>query len=76
MREHINLWEPLQQKVESWDVVNEDGTIRKSIFFEKSADDYVVDAFRLAQQASPDSKLYYNDYILNSQKTCRRNNNQ
>ncbi len=55
-------------KVYSWDVVNEalneDGTLRNSIFLQKLGDDYVVEAFRLAQKASPHSKLYYNDYNI------------
>jgi endo-1,4-beta-xylanase len=53
-------------KVSSWDVVNEaleeDGSMRKSVFLEKLGPDYVVEAFRLAQKASPKSDLYYNDY--------------
>ncbi len=53
-------------KVASWDVVNEaldeDGSMRKSIFFNKLGPDYVVEAFRLAQKASPRAELYYNDY--------------
>jgi endo-1,4-beta-xylanase len=53
-------------KVSSWDVVNEaleeDGSMRKSIFLNKLGPDYVVDAFRMAQKASPNSELYYNDY--------------
>lgn len=53
-------------KVFSWDVVNEalneDGTMRKSIFEEKLGDNFVVDAFRLAQEVSPNTELYYNDY--------------
>jgi endo-1,4-beta-xylanase len=53
-------------KVSSWDVVNEaleeNGSMRKSIFLNKLGPDYVVDAFRLAQKASPNSELYYNDY--------------
>ncbi len=55
-------------KVYSWDVVNEalneDGTLRKDIFLDKLGDDYIVEAFRLAQKASPHSKLYYNDYNI------------
>ncbi len=55
-------------KVYSWDVVNEalneDGTMRKSIFLDKLGDDYIVEAFRLAQKASPHTKLYYNDYNI------------
>jgi endo-1,4-beta-xylanase len=55
-------------KVYSWDVVNEalneDGTLRNSIFLQKLGQDYIVEAFRLAQKASPHSKLYYNDYNI------------
>lgn len=55
-------------KVYSWDVVNEalneDGTLRKSIFLRKLGDNYIVEAFRLAQKASPHSKLFYNDYNI------------
>ncbi|HPG11709.1 MAG TPA: endo-1,4-beta-xylanase [Chitinophagaceae bacterium] len=53
-------------KVFSWDVVNEalneDGTMRKSIFLDKLGDDFVTEAFRLTQEASPNTELYYNDY--------------
>jgi endo-1,4-beta-xylanase len=53
-------------KIASWDVVNEalneDGTMRQSIFLEKLGDDFVTDAFRLAQKAAPATELYYNDY--------------
>ncbi len=59
-------------KVYSWDVVNEalneDGTLRKSIFLDKLGDNYIVEAFRLAQKASPHSKLYYNDYNIEQPK--------
>jgi endo-1,4-beta-xylanase len=55
-------------KVYSWDVVNEalneDGSLRNSIFLQKLGDGYIVEAFRLAQKASPHSKLYYNDYNI------------
>ncbi|AUD03646.1 endo-1,4-beta-xylanase [Spirosoma pollinicola] len=53
-------------KVYSWDVVNEalneDGTMRKSVFLQYLGEDFVTEAFRLAQQASPKTELYYNDY--------------
>jgi endo-1,4-beta-xylanase len=59
-------------KVDSWDVVNEalneDGTLRKDIFLDKLGDDYIVEAFRLAQKATPHSKLYYNDYNIEQPK--------
>ncbi len=55
-------------KVYSWDVVNEalneDGTMRQSIFEKKLGDDYIVEAFRLAEKAAPHTKLYYNDYNI------------
>ncbi len=59
-------------KVYSWDVVNEalneDGSLRNSIFLQKLGDDYIAEAFRLAQKASPHSKLYYNDYNIEQPK--------
>jgi endo-1,4-beta-xylanase len=59
-------------KVYSWDVVNEalneDGTMRKSIFLQYLGDDFVVEAFRLAQKAAPNTKLYYNDYNIEQPK--------
>jgi len=59
-------------KVYSWDVVNEalneDGTLRNSIFLQALGDSYIVEAFRLAQKASPHSKLYYNDYNIEQPK--------
>jgi endo-1,4-beta-xylanase len=59
-------------KVYSWDVVNEalneDGTMRKTIFLENLGDDYVVEAFRLAQKTAPHTKLYYNDYNIEQPK--------
>lgn len=61
-------------KIASWDVVNEaleeDGGMRKSIFYQKLGDNYVVDAFRLAQQAAPNTELYYNDY--NNEQPAKR----
>ncbi len=53
-------------KIFSWDVVNEalneDGSMRKSIFLEKMGEDFVTEAFRLTQKVSPGTELYYNDY--------------
>jgi len=59
-------------KVYSWDVVNEalneDGTLRNSIFLQKLGPGYLVEAFRLAQKAAPHTKLYYNDYNIEQPK--------
>lgn len=59
-------------KVYSWDVVNEalneDGTMRKDVFLDALGEDYVVEAFRLAQKAAPHTKLYYNDYNIEEPK--------
>jgi endo-1,4-beta-xylanase len=59
-------------KVYSWDVVNEalneDGTLRNSVFLKNLGDDYIVEAFRLAQKAAPHTKLYYNDYNIEQPK--------
>lgn len=59
-------------KVYSWDVVNEalneDGTMRNSVFLQKLGPDYIVEAFRLAQKAAPHTLLYYNDYNIESPK--------
>jgi endo-1,4-beta-xylanase len=61
-------------KVFSWDVVNEalneDGTMRKSVFLQHLGEDFVTEAFRLAQQAAPNTELYYNDY--NNEQPAKR----
>ena len=63
-------------KVFSWDVVNEalneDGTMRQSVFLDKLGDNYVTEAFRLAQIASPNTELYYNDYNNEQPAPVRR----
>ena len=53
-------------KVQSWDVVNEafadDGTLKNSIWYRKLGKDYILKAFKYAQEADPKVKLFYNDY--------------
>jgi endo-1,4-beta-xylanase len=55
-------------KVNGWDVVNEalneDGTMRKSIFYDKLGESYIEKAFAAAQKAAPNTELYYNDYNI------------
>jgi endo-1,4-beta-xylanase len=55
-------------KIQSWDVVNEalneDGTVRKSQWYEIIGDDYIVKAFQYAHEADPGAQLNYNDYNL------------
>jgi len=59
-------------KVYSWDVVNEalneDGSLRRSVFLQHLGEGYIVEAFRLANQAAPDAELYYNDYNIEQPK--------
>lgn len=59
-------------KILGWDVVNEalneDGTMRESIFYKLLGENYVTEAFRLAQQAAPNTELYYNDYNIEQPK--------
>lgn len=61
-------------KVVSWDVVNEalneDGTMRNSIFLQRLGEDFVTEAFRQAAIATPNSELYYNDY--NNEQPAKR----
>ena len=58
----------------SWDVVNEalneDGTLRKTVFLDYLGEGYIAEAFRLTQQAAPNVELYYNDY--NNEQPAKR----
>ncbi|GEL11427.1 endo-1,4-beta-xylanase [Flavobacterium glycines] len=55
-------------KVDSWDVVNEavndDGTLRKSVFFKALGEDFIAKSFQLAAATDPKVDLYYNDYSM------------
>ena len=59
-------------KIFSWDVVNEalneDGTMRKSVFLDQLGPDFITEAFRLAEKAAPNTELYYNDYNIEQPK--------
>ena len=75
LQQHItDVMGRYRNDVYCWDVVNEalneDGTMRKSIFLDKLGPDFVTEAFRLAQQAAPTTELYYNDY--NNEQPAKR----
>ncbi len=67
MKSHITtVVSRYKGKVKGWDVVNEaileDGTYRKSKFYEILGEDFIPLAFQYAQEADPNAELYYNDY--------------
>jgi len=55
-------------QVKGWDVVNEaildDGSWRKSKFYEILGEDFMKLAFQFAHEADPDAELYYNDFSM------------
>lgn len=70
MREHITtIVSHFKGRIEAWDVVNEgfedDGTLRKSLFYQILGEDYIPLAFQYAHEADPTAQLYYNDFSMN-----------
>lgn len=70
MKEHITtVVSHFKGRVDAWDVVNEafedDGTLRKSLFWQILGDDFIPLAFQYAHDADPSVELYYNDYSMN-----------
>ena len=71
MKEHITtIVGRYRGRVKGWDVVNEafldDGSYRKSPFYEILGEEYIPLAFQYAHEADPDAELYYNDYGMDN----------
>ena len=67
MKEHIStIVGRYKGRIKGWDVVNEaileDGSYRKSKFYEILGEEFIPLAFQYANEADPDAELYYNDY--------------
>ncbi len=71
MQEHITtLVTRYKGRIKGWDVVNEaileDGSYRKSPFYDILGEEFIPLAFQYAHEADPDVELYYNDYGMDN----------
>lgn len=69
MKDHITtVVRRYKGRIKGWDVVNEaimeDGSYRKSKFYEILGEEFIPLAFQYAHEADPDVELYYNDYNM------------
>lgn len=69
VEDHINtIVNKYKGRINSWDVVNEalneDGTLRESVFLKTLGKDYISDVFKQTALIDPEAELYYNDYNL------------
>lgn len=76
MRDHIHtVVGRYKGRIQSWDVVNEalneDGTLRQSLWYKIIGPDYIQKAFEFAHEADPAAQLNYNDY--NIENEAKRN---
>lgn len=72
MKDHIStVVGRYKGKIQSWDVVNEalndDGTLRQSLWYKIIGPDYIEKAFQFAHEADPQAQLFYNDYSLENE---------
>ncbi|HTZ48214.1 MAG TPA: endo-1,4-beta-xylanase [Verrucomicrobiae bacterium] len=72
MRDHIHtVVGRYKGRINSWDVVNEalneDGTLRQSLWLKIIGEDYIEKGFRYAHEADPQAQLTYNDYSLENE---------
>lgn len=75
MRQHIStVVGRYKGRVKGWDVVNEafedDGTYRKSKFYQILGKDFIKYAFQFAHEADQNAELYYNDYNVETPAKC------
>ncbi len=76
MHEHIEaVVGRYKGKIQSWDVVNEalddDGSLRQSLWLKIIGPDYIEKAFEFAHEADPQALLTYNDYDLENEAKRR-----
>ncbi|KAA6328839.1 Endo-1 4-beta-xylanase A, partial [termite gut metagenome] len=69
IKEHIStIVGRYKGRIHGWDVVNEaimdDGSYRRSKFYEILGEEFIPLAFQFAHEADPDAELYYNDYSM------------
>lgn len=69
LKDHITtIVKRYKGRIIGWDVVNEaiedDGSYRKSKFYEILGEEYIPLAFQYAHEADPDAELYYNDFSM------------
>lgn len=72
MKDHIyTVAKRYKGKLKGWDVVNEaiieDGSYRKSKFYQILGEEFIPLAFQYAHEADSDAELYYNDYGMDNE---------